>query len=80
MPRVRSQDLAKLARSLAVWGTSHDVLLLELLICAEAKRADLEPSHTADVLWALGRANFRSAPSTHLIQLLVLPIWTRSST
>lgn len=58
-----------------MWGTSHDVLLLELLICAEAKRADLEPSHTADVLWALGRANFRSAPSTHLIQLLVLPIW-----
>lgn len=53
------QDLAKHARSLALWGSAVDTLLLELLICAEAKKADLDASHTADVLWALGRANFR---------------------
>jgi hypothetical protein len=55
------QDLAKHARSLALWGSAVDTLLLELLICAEAKKADLDASHTADVLWALGRANFRCA-------------------
>lgn len=55
------EDLGTLARALAIWGPSNDVLMLELLVCAEVKRADLRAGQVADILWAFGSTRFVNA-------------------
>ncbi len=74
-------DLATVARTLGAWAEAHvkqppqqqreadESLMLELLVCAEARRGALGPRRTADILWCFGRHGFRNATAFMLREL-----------
>jgi hypothetical protein len=56
------ENLSEFAKAMAVWTCPSDLILLELLVCAEAKRP-LEGPVLANILAAFARAKFYNATS-----------------